>query len=621
MITKKILRTEDDPTRRGGGAQDEQKAVNELTRPLKRRGIIGPSKHSSRSHPNGNRRTVSARPAGVAPRPRWQHKKDFRALGDYLLEGEKQEDGSREYSDGKGRVETVFSINVGVGENLSELTPDQVRDVADWMGATAALNTRIRKSAVVHYVMSLPEVDTEKSSPEFWRVVAPRVLQALDMEAHEALFVVHKDTDNPHMHVMINRVHPQKETAVDPLRDLIRLEALNRELEKELGLKCEPGRHIDPKTGKTYDWDAVRRGEIKIPGNRKRMTRVQIETFSRQAKKDLADKPFSLAQSWTDLERQLSGKGYSLRAEGRGMKLCKDGQEVKLTKIAGKGNGREKLEGRFGNWNNYQADIRTAKTHGLSLEEAADQRLAEDQRQEAVAKAAGEIRKAEVRERLVPMLEIGVRIVVTSEDPREPAPGYLGRALKPDELRLGLEALSPDEVARLYRASVVTMERVSQDQREMLKMENGRNTPAYFGAENARINLDAAVRAIKTHALALGVPLDAPQRAPETGTSPESTTWKVIEVNNPDVSAKAIAKGLTDLSDEALFGHLEATRRASQSLQAVKRREGNTPERAGKSLRLAAAARGIEFALKERGLKVSKNSNVKARAKSRGMEM
>ena len=620
MITKKILRTEDDPTRRRGGAsKDEQKAMNALVRPKSARGIIGPSRYPSKAYPNGNRRSVPARPAGVIPRSRAQHKSDFRTLGDYLLEGEKQKDGSREYPDGDNRVETAFSVNTGAANDYAELSPDQVREVTDWMGSTAALNTRIRKSATVHYVVSLPHEDVRKSSSEFWRTVAPRILETLDMTEHEALFVVHKDTENPHMHVMINRVHPQKETAVDPLRDLIALEALNRKLEKELNLKTEPGRHIDPETGKGYDWQAVKRGEIQVPKTRKRMTRVQVEKFVRQAKRDFVDKPFSNANSWTELENRLSEQGYTLRAEGRGMKLCKDGLEVKLTKVAGKGLGREKLEARFGSWIDYQGDKAEAQAEGVSVD------LVSARRVKAV-KAVVLAERNRLREWMEPMFTHGARVLETSEDTREPVPDYLGPTMDRDNLRKGLETLTPNELQRLHLATLAMRERVDQGQRTMAKEEGGRNRPAYFGAGNALINIDAALRMLETEAKVRQVNLQSPQKVKETqkGVEPRDsakTSWKAVLVQNPDASIQEAISSFVQMSDEAVLGHLDATRKAVAEFEARKQRREYTPQMAKKNLCMGKAIKAMKAVLQQRGIAPPRNPFAQNKTNNKGIEM
>ncbi|HEY9081477.1 relaxase/mobilization nuclease domain-containing protein [Magnetovibrio sp.] len=377
MITKKILKLEDDPSRRTlkGSSHDEERATRLLVRG-KRIGIIGPSKNVSNSNPQGNRRTVPAVPVGSTPRPRFQHRQDAIQLAEYFLEGEPDANGERPHKDGKGRVEYATSINCQLPDK-KPLSAEEVRRVANWMGETAALNTRARKASTLHYVVSLHEIDADKSTPELWNDTVERMLKSLGMDEHQALLVIHGDTDNPHMHIMVNRVHPTKHTVADPLRDLIALEELNRQLEKDYGLRVDKGRHIDPVTGQTYDWDKVRKGEIHVPKNRARKSRIEMEKFARQVKKDLADKPFSTAISWDQLEERLSKNGYHLKPSGRGMKICDIAEnEVKLTKIAGKGNGREKLEERLGPWNDYLASIELENTREMAQEDGQSEKPA-----------------------------------------------------------------------------------------------------------------------------------------------------------------------------------------------------------------------------------------------------
>jgi|GEM_PF-4313685 len=294
---------------------------------MKRPRIIGPSKHVSKANPLGNRRTQPARPSGSVARPRWKHKKDFRSLSDYLLEGDKQKDGEREFKDGEGRVGTAYQMNTGVAQDYEQLSPDQVRDVGQWMGNTAGLNKRAVKSAVVHYVISLPNEDKNRATPEFWREIGPRVLEAVEMPEHEALFIEHVETNNPHLHIMINRVHPTKETVKDTLRDLIKLEKLNR----------------------------------------KRMNSLETKKFKAELKVKLSDKPFSKAENWGALEDRLTKDNLHLFAEGRGLKIAdQEGREIKLSSVAGKGKGRSYLEKKFEQSFN---DFLETKNLGISQQE------------------------------------------------------------------------------------------------------------------------------------------------------------------------------------------------------------------------------------------------------------
>lgn len=619
MIIQKIKRLDDDPSeklRKGGGATDERAVMSALARA------------TGKSYWHVKTRAKRPGKGGATPRPPGVHAKDFRTICEYLIEGKAEPENERPHPDGEGRVEDAFTLNVPVANDRERIDAAGIREAEKWMADTAALNTSIRATAVLHYVVGLPPEEKHKATPEFWRAVGPRILDTLDMREHQALFVVHEDAGHPHMHVVINRVHPTTYKAVSPFQDMVVLEKLMRQIEKQRGLRKVTGRLINPATGKRYTAAEIKAGER--PGKRKpRAAMAEVRRLAQDRLK--ADKPFTHAASWTDLEQRLANHGYTLRAEGAGLMLTDaEGQSVKVSEVAGKGLGRRKLEERFGSWADYQADKKTAANEGVPLEQAAALRLQEIQHQAEAEKATTENRKAGMRERLMPTLEIGARIIVTSEDSKEPAPEYLGAAMKPDELRLGLEALSAEEISHLYKSTEDAIKRVEEDQRVMVKVEGGRNTPAYHGAENARINLDAASRMIKSHALALGITLDAPTRPKEAqreggegegAAKPSMNAWKPMQATNPDASTREIAAGLASFDDEALLGHLGATKKAARDLQALKRRDGNTPERALKSLRMAAAIRGLELALKGRGIKVPQNTQVKAKMKSRGMEM
>ncbi|TCS61597.1 relaxase/mobilization nuclease domain-containing protein [Varunaivibrio sulfuroxidans] len=356
MITKKIMRRDDDHNRVGRGcSKDEEAALRELTRtrPNSQFKIGAGSRSGSRT--KTKRRQVNRT---LEPRMRAQHKRDFRQLTAYLVEGRESKNGERAAPSGEGRVEfaAAFNTNFFDGERL---TAEQISQVAEQMGETAALNTRMQQSASLHYVVSLPASDRKKATSEFWNEYTREALNALGMTEHQALLVVHCDTGSPHMHLAINKVHPTSARVNDPSFDLVKLQALNRNFEKRYGLKVTPGRWIDPKTGNAYDWEKVRTGEIILPRKRRNKSPASMKKFAREVAENLGQtKPFSTAKSWDELENALQKHRYYLRAEGRGMVIENSaGDECKLTQVSGKGLGREKLQQRFRmTWERYRSE-------------------------------------------------------------------------------------------------------------------------------------------------------------------------------------------------------------------------------------------------------------------------
>jgi hypothetical protein len=73
------------------------------------------------------------------------------------------------------------------------------------------------------------------------RRVARRTLRDMGLEEHEAVIVAHKDR-SPHLHFVVNRVHPERATLWRKWWDYPRPERSLRAEEVELGLRVVPGR-------------------------------------------------------------------------------------------------------------------------------------------------------------------------------------------------------------------------------------------------------------------------------------------------------------------------------------------------------------------------------------------
>ena len=80
------------------------------------------------------------------------------------------------------------------------------------------------------------------SSREQWSALADRVLSGLGLDEHQALVVHHSDTDVPHLHLAVNRIHPERLTAWETWRSKTRLETILRKVERDWGLRRVEGR-------------------------------------------------------------------------------------------------------------------------------------------------------------------------------------------------------------------------------------------------------------------------------------------------------------------------------------------------------------------------------------------
>ncbi len=104
--------------------------------------------------------------------------------------------------------------------------------------ATQARNTRSQADKSYHLVVSFPE--GERPSREQMEDIEDRLCAAIGFEAHQRVSAVHQNTDNWHLHVAINKVHPTTLRNVTPIRDHYRLQEACAELEIHFGLIREP---------------------------------------------------------------------------------------------------------------------------------------------------------------------------------------------------------------------------------------------------------------------------------------------------------------------------------------------------------------------------------------------
>jgi Relaxase/Mobilisation nuclease domain len=112
----------------------------------------------------------------------------------------------------KTRVGEVVITNC-----VSTDTTWAVREIA----ATQWLNTRAKSPRTYHLIISLR--DGANPDAQTLRMIEERFCNALGYAEHQRVSVVHHDTDNVHIHVAINKIHPRTLTLHTPIRDFITL--------------------------------------------------------------------------------------------------------------------------------------------------------------------------------------------------------------------------------------------------------------------------------------------------------------------------------------------------------------------------------------------------------------
>lgn len=147
--------------------------------------------------------------------------RSFESLGTYLVAGRS----------GLERDRVAWSVS----RNLPTDDPELAARI---MRATAAQNVRVDKP-VYHLALSFDPTDVvDRAAMER---VADRVLAALRLEEHQVVIVAHKDRGHPHVHLLVNRVHPETGRVWSRWQDQRVVQQVLRDEERALGLRQVQG--------------------------------------------------------------------------------------------------------------------------------------------------------------------------------------------------------------------------------------------------------------------------------------------------------------------------------------------------------------------------------------------
>lgn len=194
-----------------------------------------------------------------------------------------------------------------------ELVLDDPQEAAVLMRSTAALGQT--EKPVQHISISL--APGEHLTREQWERVIDTTLRDLGLEGHQALIVAHQDTGHEHIHLMVNRVHPETHRAWDRWQDRPRLMKSLRVQEIALGL--QPTLHVN---------------------NPDRLPDGLVQQFERTGEPPLLDyaraaarQTFREAVSWSELHERLAEQGLYLERKGQGLVVTDDHRHVKASSV------------------------------------------------------------------------------------------------------------------------------------------------------------------------------------------------------------------------------------------------------------------------------------------------
>ena len=171
--------------------------------------------------------------------------------------------------------------------------------------AVQAQNTRAGSKRTYHLVISLHPDDRRLARQELQQIVE-RLVDTLGFSEHQYIAVRHNDTDHEHIHLAINKIHPETFRIHSPAWDHQKLFTGARALERELGLT--------PLGSRTRDREKVPQRAADCEAHH------GIDSFARWAREKLRPALHATElRSWDDVHDVCSRFGVVIRTHGNGL--------------------------------------------------------------------------------------------------------------------------------------------------------------------------------------------------------------------------------------------------------------------------------------------------------------
>ena len=271
----------------------------------------------------------------------------FGGLSKYLMEGKNNDlPGQESPKKSQSLTDYLTGDNQRVGgvdfRNTMKSTP---AGVAVEMEELSKLSNRTEKP-VMHMSLSFHEQD-EVSKDEM-KEIMHQTLDRLGLGEHKVMTVIHSDTDHPHIHAMISRIHPETHKAWTRDFDYRRSHEIARSIEKERGLTPVKMPHeVDGKSlsiGQVKESERIeqyaQKMEIKDLDN-KTITDDTIIERGRRQYDDLME-----AKNFAEFDNILAREGLYIDQAGPGSKITDGLRSVKSSSVS-RDFGIQSLEKRF----------------------------------------------------------------------------------------------------------------------------------------------------------------------------------------------------------------------------------------------------------------------------------
>jgi hypothetical protein len=247
---------------------------------------------------------------------------DFARLGRYILnDGLSDAQALTERTvayilDGRGDQNRVGAVRI---TNCQGETPAlAIKEIM----ATQAMNTRARDDRTYHLVVSFAA--GERPGPEQLVDIEETLSSAIGLGAHQRLSAVHCDTDHLHIHVAINKIHPESFRLVEPYFDQRKLMAECEALEQKHNL-------IQTRHGASHSNAVHQNGRRVVAREKRERYRDEVRDFINNG----FESRIAQAADWETLHGFFFEAGLQMKLRGAGLAIIRrnDGLSVKASAV------------------------------------------------------------------------------------------------------------------------------------------------------------------------------------------------------------------------------------------------------------------------------------------------
>ena len=209
------------------------------------------------------------------------------------------------YVTGKDEAKIIASDGVLLGTNA---------EIVQSFELQRQLNPRIKKP-VGHIALSFKPDDKPRLTDDFMAKIALEYMQMMGINDTQFIIVRHHNTDNPHCHIVYNRINNEGKFISDT-HDYRRNEQVTKALKSKYGL--------------TYGTDKSKTNTRKLRNAER--AKYEIHNAVKEALKG--------ADSWQKFKNELAKRGvhlefvYKERTKVQGIRFCKNGYSFKGTQIS-----------------------------------------------------------------------------------------------------------------------------------------------------------------------------------------------------------------------------------------------------------------------------------------------